>query len=143
MCLNKAKRKYCIHYKPLSDKDNIVIIHRGNCNSKARLQTRQATRKLQLGGYYLMVVPCKRSIFLLSSAMMLCSSVMRSSYRSVVRSWTSSCSLIRWDCSHWIQESKTEMPMSCCTYRLVILKVMASSYQNLNTEHTPNKTYAC
>lgn len=81
-----------------------------------------------------MVVPCKRSIFLLSSAMMLWSSVMRSSYRSVVRSWTSSCSLMRWDCSHWDQENKTEVPMSW-----LILNFMVSNYHNLNIEHPPNK----
>lgn len=86
-----------------------------------------------------MVVPCKRSIFLLSSAMMLWSSVMRSSYRSVVRSWTSSCSLMRWDCSHWDQENKTEGPMSWRTYGWMIPSFMVSSHHSLNIEHTPNK----
>lgn len=86
-----------------------------------------------------MVVPCKRSIFLLSSAMMLWSSVMRSSYRSVVRSWTSSCSLMRWDCSHWDQENKTEVPMSGHTYGGVTLNFMVSNHHNLNVGHAPNK----
>lgn len=90
-----------------------------------------------------MVVPCKRSIFLLSSAMMLWSSVMRSSYRSVVRSWTSSCSLMRWDCSHWNQENKRERAMSGHTYRLVILSFIASVHHNFNNEHAQDKTYAC
>lgn len=70
---------------------------------------------------------------------MLWSSVMRSSYRSVVRSWTSSCSLMRWDCSHWDRENKTQVPMSWHTYRWVILSFMASNHPNLNVEYAPNK----
>lgn len=70
---------------------------------------------------------------------MLWSSVMRSSYRSVVRSWTSSCSLMRWDCSHWDQENKTEVPVSWRTYGWVIVSFMVPSHHNLNMEHAPNK----
>lgn len=108
-------------------------------NPKPRLSPGRAEREPWLGADYLMVVPCKRSIFLLSSAMMLWSSVMRSSYRSVVRSWTSSCSLMRWDCSHWDRENKTQVPMSWHTYRWVILSFMASNHPNLNVEYAPNK----
>ena len=105
--VNKAKRNYFINRKSLSYKiKNIITIHRGSFNTRTQATAQRGREKACREGYYLMVVPCKRSIFLLSSAMMLWSSVMRSSYRSVVRSWTSSCSLMRWDCSHWNQENK-------------------------------------
>lgn len=89
-----------------------------------------------------MVVPCKRSIFLLSSAMMLCSSVMRSSYRSVVRSWTSSCSLMRWDCSHWDGENKTGVQMRWSTCRQMALSlwpqtIMTSTLSKHMLAHWP------
>lgn len=115
---------------------------KNQCNSSAAT-TATATPKLdRLEPKYLMVVPCNRSIFLLSSAMMLWSSVIRSSYRSVVRSWTSSCSLMRWDCSHWGQENRTDMKMSWQIFSSRVLHFITSNHHSLYTDYAQNRTHS-